>query len=32
MGAVLEECIAEDKRSVVGFLWTKGLHAKDINK
>jgi hypothetical protein len=29
---VLEECTIEEKRSVVGFLRTKGLSAKDIHK
>jgi hypothetical protein len=29
---VLEDCTAEEQRSVVYFLWTKGLRAKDIHK
>jgi hypothetical protein len=32
METVLEECITDDQRSVVGFLWAKGLYAKDIHK
>jgi hypothetical protein len=31
MATVLEECIAEEQRPVVRFLWEKGLNAKDIN-
>jgi hypothetical protein len=27
-----EECIAEEQLSVVRFVWTKGLNAKDIHK
>jgi hypothetical protein len=29
---MLEECITEEKCSVVRFLWAKGLNAKDIHK
>jgi hypothetical protein len=29
---MLEECNAEEQRSVVRFLWAKGLNAKDIHK
>jgi hypothetical protein len=32
METVLEECNTEDQRSVVRFLWAKGLNAKDIHK
>jgi hypothetical protein len=32
MEAVREECITEEQRSVVRFLWAKGLNAKDILK
>jgi hypothetical protein len=32
MATVLEECIAEERRSNVRFLWAKGLNAKDIHK
>jgi hypothetical protein len=32
MMTVLEECSTEEQRSVVGFLWAKGLKAKDIHK
>jgi hypothetical protein len=32
MATVLEACITEEQRSVVRFLWTKGLNAKDIHK
>jgi hypothetical protein len=32
METVLEECITEEQRSVVPFLWEKGLYAGDINK
>jgi hypothetical protein len=32
MATVLEECITEEQRSVVRFLWAKGLNAKDIHK
>jgi hypothetical protein len=32
MGTVLEECSTEEQRSVVPFLWAKGLKAKDIHK
>jgi hypothetical protein len=32
MATVLEECSNEKQRSVVRFLWTKGLTAKYINK
>jgi hypothetical protein len=29
---VLEECTTEEQRSVVRFLWVKGLNAEDIHK
>jgi hypothetical protein len=32
MATVLEECTTEEQRSVVRFLWAKGLNAKDIHK
>jgi hypothetical protein len=32
MATVLEERTAEDERSVVRFLWAKGLNVKDIHK
>jgi hypothetical protein len=32
MATMLEECTTEEQRSVVLFLWTKGLNAKDIHK
>jgi hypothetical protein len=32
MATVLEECIAEEQRSVVSFFWKKGLNAKDTHK
>jgi hypothetical protein len=32
MTIVLEGYTTEEKRSVVRFLWVKGLNAKDINK
>jgi hypothetical protein len=32
MATVLEECSTEEQRSVVRFLWAKGLSAKDIQK
>jgi hypothetical protein len=32
MATVLEECTTKEQRSVVRFLWAKGLHAKDIGK
>jgi hypothetical protein len=32
MATVLEECTTEEQRSVVLFLWAKGLNAKDIHK
>jgi hypothetical protein len=32
MATVLEECSTEEYRSVVRFLWAKGLDAKDIHK
>jgi hypothetical protein len=32
MAIVLEECITEEQRSVVLFLWAKGLNATDIHK
>jgi hypothetical protein len=31
-GDRLTECITEEQRSVVRFLWAKGLNAKDIHK
>jgi hypothetical protein len=31
-GTVLEDCSTEEQRSVVSFLWAKGLNAKDIHK
>jgi hypothetical protein len=32
MATVLEECNTEEQRSVLHFLWAKGLSANDINK
>jgi hypothetical protein len=32
MATVLEECTIEEQRSLVRFLWTKGLNEKDIHK
>jgi hypothetical protein len=32
LAIVLEGCNTEEQRSVVCFLWTKGLHATDIHK
>jgi hypothetical protein len=32
MATVLDENTTEEKRSVVRFLWAKGLNAKDIHK
>jgi hypothetical protein len=32
MATVLEEYTTEEKRSVVRFLWAKGLNARDIHK
>jgi hypothetical protein len=32
MATVLEEYTTEEQRSVVCFLWAKGLNAKDIHK
>jgi hypothetical protein len=32
MATVPEEYITEEQRSVVRFLWAKGLNAKDIHK
>jgi transposase len=32
MATVLEECITEEQRSAVSFLWAKGLNVKDIHK
>jgi hypothetical protein len=29
---VLEECPSKEQRSVVRFLWAKGLNGKDIHK
>jgi hypothetical protein len=32
MATVLEKCTTEVQRSVVCFLWAKGLNVKDIHK
>jgi hypothetical protein len=32
MVTMLEECNTEEQRSVVHFLWAKGLNAKNIHK
>jgi hypothetical protein len=32
MATMLEVCTTEEQRSVVRFLWVKGLNAKDVNK
>jgi hypothetical protein len=32
MVALLQDCATEEQRSVVLFLWAKGLSAKDIHK
>jgi hypothetical protein len=32
MTTMLEDCTTEEQRSVVRFLWAKGLNAKDIYK
>jgi hypothetical protein len=32
MATVLEDYTAEDRRSVLRFLWAKKLHGKDIHK
>jgi transposase len=32
MATVLEECNTEEQRSVVRFLWAKGLNEKNIHK
>jgi hypothetical protein len=32
IATVLEECTTGEQRSVVRFLWAKGLNAKDIHK
>jgi hypothetical protein len=32
MATVFEACSTEEQSSVVGFLWAKGLSAKDIHK
>jgi hypothetical protein len=32
MATLLEEYTTKEQRSVVRFLWAKGLKAKDINK
>jgi hypothetical protein len=32
MATVLQECNTEEQRSVLRFLWAKGLNAKDIQK
>jgi hypothetical protein len=32
MSNVLEECTVEEQRSLVRFLWAKGLSAKDFHK
>jgi hypothetical protein len=31
LAIVIEECATEEQRSVVSFLWAKGLSAKDIH-
>jgi hypothetical protein len=32
MATVLKECLTEDLRSFILFLWVNGLNARDINK
>jgi hypothetical protein len=32
MATVLEECNTEEQRSVVRYVWTKGLNTNDIHK
>jgi hypothetical protein len=32
MATVLEECITEEQRFVVRFLWARGLNANNIHK
>jgi hypothetical protein len=32
MAIMLEKCTTEEQRSVMHFLWAKGLNAKDIHK
>jgi transposase len=32
MAIMLEDCTVEEQRSVLRFLWAKGLNAKDIHK
>jgi hypothetical protein len=32
MATMLKECATEDQRSVVRFLWARGLNANDIHK
>jgi hypothetical protein len=32
MATLLKECATNEQRSVVRFLWAKGLNAKDIHK
>jgi hypothetical protein len=32
MATVFEECTIQGQRSVLRFLWAKGLNAKDIHK
>jgi hypothetical protein len=32
MATVLEECAIEEQRSVVRFLWAKGLNGNDLHK
>jgi hypothetical protein len=32
MATMLQECTIEEQRSVVRFLWAKGLDTKDIHK
>jgi hypothetical protein len=32
MATVLDECTTEEQHSVLLFLWSKGLSAKDIHK
>jgi hypothetical protein len=31
-GDMTEDCTTQDQRSVVRFLWARGLNAKDIHK
>jgi hypothetical protein len=32
MATVLEECATEEQRSVVSFLWARGVNAQEIQK